>query len=69
MSTTNNHKSISELEKQIKHKILDGEGMVSFAFGIKPILDDCLQDLLRGHPELSPQTMRWLNKWFGTDYK
>jgi hypothetical protein len=34
-----------------------------------PILDECLKDLLHGQPELSPQTMRWLNKWFGTEYK
>jgi hypothetical protein len=35
---------------------------------VELILKECLTDLLRGQPELSPQTMRWLNKWFGTDY-
>lgn len=31
---------MSELENKIKQKIKDGEGRVSFAFGIKPILDE-----------------------------
>jgi hypothetical protein len=39
-----------------------------WGYEIRPIVKECLQDLLRGQPELSPQTMRWLNKWFGTDY-
>lgn len=53
-----------ELGRRIKQKILDGEGKVSYAFGVKPILDACLNDLIRGQPELSPQTLRWLEFWF-----
>jgi hypothetical protein len=59
--------SEGELGKQLKQKILDGEGKVSFAFGVSPILDTCLENLLRGQPELSPQTLRWLKFWFGFD--
>jgi hypothetical protein len=70
----NNSLKQGELSQRIKEKIREGsngfgETKVSFTFGISPILDECLKDLLRGQPELSPQTMRWLNKWFGTDYK
>jgi hypothetical protein len=57
-----------KLAQKIKVKVSENQGRVSFAFGISPILDECLADLLRGQPELSPQTMRWLNNWFGTDY-
>lgn len=34
---------------------------------IDDILDLCLEDLLKGYPELSPQTLRWLKYWFGFD--
>jgi hypothetical protein len=61
--------SEGELGKRLQQKIKDGEGKVSYSFGVKPLLDECLTDLLRGQPELSPQTMRWLNKWYGTDYQ
>ena len=57
--------SEGELGKRIKQKIKDGDGRVSFAFGIKPILDEALQDFLSGQPEVSPQTMRFLEIWFG----
>jgi hypothetical protein len=60
--------SEGELGKRIKQKILDGEGKVSFSFGIKPILEECLHELLRGQPDLSPQTLRWLDYEFGTTY-
>jgi hypothetical protein len=43
--------------------------VILWGYEIRPIVSECLQDLLKGQPELSPQTMRWLNKWFGTDYK
>ena len=56
--------SKGELGKRIKQKILDGEGKVSFAFGITPILEECITELLNGQPELSPQTIRWVERWF-----
>lgn len=28
------------------------------------IINDCLKDLLSSSPELSPQTLRWLRRWF-----
>jgi len=31
------------------------------------IVDECLKDLLRSSPELSPQTLRWLKRWFNFD--
>lgn len=31
------------------------------------IIKECLDDLLRGQPELSPQTLRWLKRWWGFD--
>ena len=59
--------SEGELGKRLQQKIKDGEGKVSFAFGVKPILDECLTWFLEGQPEVSPQTMRWLKVWFGFD--
>jgi hypothetical protein len=57
--------SEGELGKKIKQKILDGDGKVSFAFGIAPILDEALKEFLNGQPEVSPQTLRFLQIEFG----
>ncbi len=32
---------------------------------IDDILNNAKYDLLKGSPQLSPQTIRWLEKWFG----
>ena len=57
--------SEGELGIRIHQKVIDGNGKVSYAFGIRPIIEVCLKDLLDGSPELSPQTLRWLRRWFG----
>ena len=32
---------------------------------LRKALEDAVKDLLQGQPELSPQTLRWLEKQFG----
>lgn len=42
---------------------LDNEGVLA----VFEVLDEALSDFLRGQPELSPQTLRWLRLYFGFD--
>jgi hypothetical protein len=78
MIDTNKVKSISLKQGELINRIICQTTFRNTSHGteeiinleaIKQIVDDCLTNLLHGQPELSPQTMRWLNKWFGTDYR
>ena len=60
----------SLLREKLEHYFCEGEDKARnelHANWIRKVVEECLHDLLRGQPEISPQTIRWLKNWFAWD--